>query len=209
MILLTVITEETLSVKSIGRWYDDDSEESTYITKHLFCLNPQNETMYFGIQRSDPIYKIKKLLSPQNMDYIIGGYGWETHEYSHEKRVSYHRRQYIDKETTYEICQILNDGLGFTLYCPCVFVNPATTNTVDQTWGGRFTRIFYPHYLPSPTCCVTGIDSKVMSRVNWNDFIHIPYSIKKIAECTFKPIETKWLSDDYEDDGDFFVPSLL
>ena len=91
------------------------------------------------------------------MDYIIGRYGWETHEYSHENRVSYHRRQYIDKETTYEICQLLNDGLGFTLYCPCVFVNPATTNTADQTMGGIFTRIYYPHYLPSPTCCVSGI----------------------------------------------------
>lgn len=197
MILLTVITEETLSVESIGRWYDDDSEESTYIIKHLFCLNPQNETMYFGIQNnnllSNPINKIKKLLSPQNMDYITGEYGWETHEYSRANRVSYHRRQYIDKEATYKICHLLNDGLGFTLYCPCVFVNPTTTNTADQTMGGRFTRIFYPHYLPSPTCCVTGIDSKVMSKINPDDFMQIPHSVKEKNMCTFKSEERRLL----------------
>lgn len=204
MILLTVITEETLSVESIGRWYDNDCEESTYIIKHLFCLNPQDENMYYGVQDnnllSSPIDRIKELLSSQETDYIKGSYGWETHERSYEKRVSYHKRQYIDKGTTYEICQLLNEGLGFTLYCPCVFVNPTTTNTAEQTMGGRFTKIFYPHYLPSPTCCVTGIDSRVMSKINLDDFMQIPHSVKEKNMCTFKSEERRLLSCQHEDD---------
>lgn len=79
------------------------------------------------------------------------------------------------------------------------FVNPATTNTAEQTMGGIFTKIFYPHYLPSPTCCVTGIDSKVMSKINLDDFMQIPHSVKEKNMCTFKS-EERLLRSQYEDD---------
>ena len=213
MIYLTVITEEVLSSTGIGRWYDDEYEDKTTIIRYLFCFNPNNEKLYFHnlkyfkngiILEKDTYRKLKELFTIKELGYTIKDSEWGfpsieesgNYSYEHYGRTSIHRRQFIDKKATYELCQFLNDGLDFTLYCPCISINPNSTTNFGQTIGGTFTKYNYPQYLPTPYCRILDFGVNPMERVILDDFISVPYDLYTKNKSNYIPVEIDRPDDD-------------